>query len=75
MPIKNFQNDGLQATPQQHGLHFPEPHNDEVQGASTREQLKSSHWPLLIVLLGVILSLAWASFLGWLLWELVYQSF
>jgi hypothetical protein len=72
-----LQNAGFRAALHRHGLRVPEPHNDDVQGAPVPAQEPGpiTAWPLMLIGVGVILTLAWVSFFAWLLFELTSQMF
>jgi hypothetical protein len=67
-----FQNSGLRTALHRYGLRVPEPHNDDVQGAPVSEQERGwrTPWPLMLIAVGLIATLAWVSFFGWLVFEL-----
>ena len=52
----------------------PNPHNDvwltAVQPA-TEPEPKQARWPLLVIVLGLVATLAWVSLLGWLVLQFV----
>jgi len=65
--------DTSQGAPLPQGLPVPEPHNDVAPTPSQPEPPapKKALWPLLVIILGLILTVLWIGVLGWLAFRLM----
>src|SRR3954451_2829981 len=65
--------DTSRGVPRPQGLPVPEPHNDvaPTPGQPEPPAPKKALWPLLVIILGLILTVLWIGVLGWLAFELL----
>ncbi len=70
----SFQHRQVEIRTKLQGLPVPEPHNDDVAGLPRGEaeaEVKRARWPLVVLALGGLATLAWTSLLAWLVSKLV----